>query len=171
LSAAPSWNFCLTRAAGEFADGIASGRRRQAFRSRDLFMHAIEIGPQKKRFRLAPRFFSGNAFVPVSFTPRTRRNDAVCKARLKSAPSALLVLRVPPLRAAVGRPVAPFFRFPELQHSPRSFEYLAQRNIAVFSTDIDSRDFTMHRPEQVMKTVMSQLEKQCFHAPQLCETA
>jgi peptidoglycan/xylan/chitin deacetylase (PgdA/CDA1 family) len=41
--------------------------------------------------------------------------------------------------AAAGAPVAPFFRFPELQHSPRSLEYLASRNIAVFSTDIDSR--------------------------------
>ena len=61
--------------------------------------------------------------------------------------------------AAAGGPVAPFFRFPELQHSPRSLEYLAQRNIAIFSTDIDSRDFTMHRPEQVTKSVMDQLEK------------
>ena len=61
--------------------------------------------------------------------------------------------------AAAGGPVAPFFRFPELQHSPRSLEYLAQRNIAIFSTDIDSRDFTMHRPEQVTKSVMDQLDK------------
>jgi peptidoglycan-N-acetylglucosamine deacetylase len=61
--------------------------------------------------------------------------------------------------AAAGGPVAPFFRFPELQHSPRSLEYLVQRNIAIFSTDIDSRDFTMHRPEQVTKSVMDQLEK------------
>ena len=37
--------------------------------------------------------------------------------------------------------------------------YLADRNIAVFSTDIDSRDFKMHKPEQVIKSVMSQLEK------------
>jgi len=61
--------------------------------------------------------------------------------------------------AAAGGKVAPFFRFPDLQHSPRSLEYLAHRNIAVFSTDIDSRDFTMHKPEQVVASVMSQLEK------------
>jgi len=61
--------------------------------------------------------------------------------------------------AAAGAPVAPFFRFPELQHSPRSLEYLAGRNIAVFSTDIDSRDFTMHRPEQVITSVMGQLDR------------
>jgi peptidoglycan/xylan/chitin deacetylase (PgdA/CDA1 family) len=61
--------------------------------------------------------------------------------------------------AAAGAPVAPFFRFPELQHSPRSLEYLASRNIAVFSTDIDSRDFTMHRPEQVIISIMGQLDR------------
>jgi hypothetical protein len=46
-----------------------------------------------------------------------------------------------------------------LQHSLRSLEYLAHRNVAVFSTDIDSRDFAMHKPEQVIVSVMSQLEK------------
>ena len=34
-----------------------------------------------------------------------------------------------------------------------------ERNIAIFSTDINSRDFKMHEPEQVIKSVMSQLEK------------
>jgi len=29
----------------------------------------------------------------------------------------------------------------------------------VFSTDIDSRDFKLHKPEEVIKSVMSQLEK------------
>jgi peptidoglycan/xylan/chitin deacetylase (PgdA/CDA1 family) len=61
--------------------------------------------------------------------------------------------------AAGGAPIAPFFRFPELQHAPKLFTYLGERNIAIFSTDIDSRDFKMHKPEQVIKSVMSQLEK------------
>ena len=61
--------------------------------------------------------------------------------------------------AAGGAPVAPFFRFPDLQHPPQLLEYLAQRNIAIFSTDIDFRDFKMHKPEEVIKSVMSQLEK------------
>jgi peptidoglycan/xylan/chitin deacetylase (PgdA/CDA1 family) len=61
--------------------------------------------------------------------------------------------------AAAGAAVAPFFRFPDLQHPPQLLEYLAQRNIAIFSTDIDSRDFKLHKPEQVLKSVMSQLEK------------
>ena len=61
--------------------------------------------------------------------------------------------------AAAGAPIAPFFRFPDLQHPPQLLEYLAQRNIAIFSTDINSRDFKLHKPEQLIKSVMSQLEK------------
>jgi peptidoglycan/xylan/chitin deacetylase (PgdA/CDA1 family) len=61
--------------------------------------------------------------------------------------------------AAAGAPVAPFFRFPYLQHPPQLLEYLAQRNIGIFSTDIDSRDFKMHKPDDVIKSVMTQLEK------------
>ena len=60
--------------------------------------------------------------------------------------------------AAAGSKIAPFFRFPELQHLPQLLSYLAERNIAIFSTDIDSRDFTMHKPDQVVKLVMSQLK-------------
>jgi peptidoglycan/xylan/chitin deacetylase (PgdA/CDA1 family) len=61
--------------------------------------------------------------------------------------------------AAAGGAVAPFFRFPDLQHAPQLLSYLAERNIAIFSTDIDSRDFKMRKPGQVIKSVMSQLEK------------
>jgi peptidoglycan/xylan/chitin deacetylase (PgdA/CDA1 family) len=61
--------------------------------------------------------------------------------------------------AAAGAPIAPFFRFPDLQHPPQLLEYLAQRNIGIFSTDIDSRDFKLHKPDQLIKSVMSQLEK------------
>jgi peptidoglycan/xylan/chitin deacetylase (PgdA/CDA1 family) len=61
--------------------------------------------------------------------------------------------------AAAGGAVAPFFRFPDLQHPPQVLSYLAERNIAIFSTDIDSRDFKMRKPDQVVKSVMSQLEK------------
>jgi peptidoglycan/xylan/chitin deacetylase (PgdA/CDA1 family) len=61
--------------------------------------------------------------------------------------------------AAAGGKVAPFFRFPDLQHPPQLMSYLAERNIAVFSTDIDSRDFKLHKPEEVIKSVMGQLEK------------
>jgi len=60
---------------------------------------------------------------------------------------------------AVGGPIASFFRFPDLQHPPQLLSYLAERNMAIFSTDIDSFDFKMHKPDQVVKSVMSKLEK------------
>jgi peptidoglycan/xylan/chitin deacetylase (PgdA/CDA1 family) len=63
------------------------------------------------------------------------------------------------MAAADAGKVAPFFRFPALQHPPQLLSYLAERNIGVFSTDIDSRDFKLHKPEEVIKSVMSQLEK------------
>jgi peptidoglycan/xylan/chitin deacetylase (PgdA/CDA1 family) len=60
---------------------------------------------------------------------------------------------------AVAGPIAPFFRFPDLQHPPQLLSYLAERNIATFSTDIDSFDFKIHKPDLVIKSVMSKLEK------------
>ena len=38
---------------------------------------------------------------------------------------------------AVDGLIAPFFRFPDLQHTPVLLSYLGERNIASFSTDID----------------------------------
>ena len=58
-----------------------------------------------------------------------------------------------------GHESAPFFRFPALKHPPEVVKYLAQRNIAIFSTDFDSFDFKMRKPEQVIKSVMDKLEK------------
>ena len=63
------------------------------------------------------------------------------------------------VKMALGTPGAPFFRFPTLQHPPELVTYLGGRDIAIFSTDLDSFDFKMHKPEQVIKSVMSKLEK------------
>src|SRR6185295_2870771 len=52
------------------------------------------------------------------------------------------------VRWAVGGPTAPFFRFPALKQPPELIEYLGKRNIAIFSTDFDSFDFKMRKPEQ-----------------------
>jgi peptidoglycan/xylan/chitin deacetylase (PgdA/CDA1 family) len=63
------------------------------------------------------------------------------------------------VHAAVDGPIAPFFRFPDLQQPPQLLAYLASRNISTFSTDIDSFDFKMHRPEQVVESVINKLKK------------
>src|SRR5450756_1011835 len=58
-----------------------------------------------------------------------------------------------------NQPVAPFFRFPALRHPPELLKYVGDRNLGVFSTDMDSFDFKMRKPEQVIKSVMAKLEK------------
>jgi peptidoglycan/xylan/chitin deacetylase (PgdA/CDA1 family) len=60
---------------------------------------------------------------------------------------------------AVGGPTAPFFRFPDLQQPRDLMRYLGTRNIAIFSTDIDSFDFKLHKPEDVVKSAMTKLAK------------
>ena len=61
--------------------------------------------------------------------------------------------------ALQGAPMAPFFRFPDLKHSPAMVAYLGERNIAIFSTDINSGDFRTRKPDQVIKSVLGQLSK------------
>jgi peptidoglycan/xylan/chitin deacetylase (PgdA/CDA1 family) len=63
------------------------------------------------------------------------------------------------IRVALGQPEAPLFRFPELRHSPDLVTYLGTRNVGIFSTDIDSFDFRIHKPEQVIASVMTKLNK------------
>ena len=53
----------------------------------------------------------------------------------------------------------PSSAFPQLKHPPEVVKYLGERNIAMFSTDFDSFDFKMRKPEQVIKSVMDKLEK------------
>jgi peptidoglycan/xylan/chitin deacetylase (PgdA/CDA1 family) len=54
---------------------------------------------------------------------------------------------------------ASFFRFPALRHPAEMVTYLGQRNIAVFSTDMDSFDFKLRKPEQIIKSIMTKLQK------------
>jgi peptidoglycan/xylan/chitin deacetylase (PgdA/CDA1 family) len=61
--------------------------------------------------------------------------------------------------AAAGGPVAPFFRFPDLQQPPELIAYLGTRNIAIFSTDVDTFDFKLRKPEDVIKSAMTKLAK------------
>ena len=63
------------------------------------------------------------------------------------------------VRLALGSPPAAFFRFPYLQDSREELAYLGSRNIAIISHDFDSFDFKMHKPEDVIKSVMTKLER------------
>jgi peptidoglycan/xylan/chitin deacetylase (PgdA/CDA1 family) len=64
------------------------------------------------------------------------------------------------VHAALGGPLAPFFRFPTLRQPPEMISYLEGRNIAMFSTDVDSFDFKIHKEDQLITSVMGKLKKQ-----------
>jgi peptidoglycan/xylan/chitin deacetylase (PgdA/CDA1 family) len=63
------------------------------------------------------------------------------------------------VRWAAGTPTAPYFRFPALRQPQELVDYLGKRNIAIFSTDMDSFDFKMRKPEQVRQSIMAKLKK------------
>jgi peptidoglycan/xylan/chitin deacetylase (PgdA/CDA1 family) len=63
------------------------------------------------------------------------------------------------IKIALGAPPSPFFRFPYLKDPKEELDYLGTRNIAIFSHDLDSFDFKMRKPEDVIKSVMTKLEK------------
>jgi peptidoglycan/xylan/chitin deacetylase (PgdA/CDA1 family) len=59
-----------------------------------------------------------------------------------------------------GAAIAPFFRFPDLRHPPEMLTYLGERNIGIFSTDVDSWDFKIKRPEELIKSLIAKVQKQ-----------
>ncbi|WP_441233051.1 polysaccharide deacetylase family protein [Bradyrhizobium sp. 930_D9_N1_4] len=64
------------------------------------------------------------------------------------------------VKLALGTNPAPFFRFPQLQHNPAMVTYLGTRNVAMWSTDLDSFDFRKGAtPEKIVNTVMTKLDK------------
>jgi len=82
----------------------------------------------------------------------SRLTDDEAKAEIEKGLAAVSI-------ALGDKPVGPFFRFPALRHPPEMVKYLGTRNIGIFSTDFDSFDFKMRKPEQVIKSVMTKLEK------------
>jgi peptidoglycan/xylan/chitin deacetylase (PgdA/CDA1 family) len=63
------------------------------------------------------------------------------------------------VRWALGSDPAPFFRFPALQHPPKAVTYLGERNVAIWSCDLDSFDFKASTADKIVDTVMGKVEK------------
>lgn len=63
------------------------------------------------------------------------------------------------VKIALGASPAPFFRFPYLQDPGEQRAYLGKRNVAIFSHDVDSFDFRFRKSEDVVKSVLTKLEK------------
>lgn len=82
---------------------------------------------------------------------RAKKTEAEAKEEIEKGISGV--------RRAVGGPISPFFRYPFLQDSKDSLAHLGARNIAMFSTDVDSFDFKIQTTEQMVKGVMAKLDK------------
>ncbi len=63
------------------------------------------------------------------------------------------------VQQAMGKPLAPFFRFPYLADTNSMTTHLKERHIAIFSIDVDSKDFRTRDPGNVHRRVMSDLAR------------
>jgi peptidoglycan/xylan/chitin deacetylase (PgdA/CDA1 family) len=62
------------------------------------------------------------------------------------------------IQQALGRPIAPFFRFPYLSAPKTAVAHLGARQSGIFSIDVDSSDFRTRDPKVMIRTVLSQLQ-------------
>jgi peptidoglycan/xylan/chitin deacetylase (PgdA/CDA1 family) len=63
------------------------------------------------------------------------------------------------VQQAIGKPVAPFFRFPYLADTNSMTTHLKERHVAIFSIDVDSKDYRTRDPGSVHRRVMSDLAR------------
>jgi peptidoglycan/xylan/chitin deacetylase (PgdA/CDA1 family) len=63
------------------------------------------------------------------------------------------------ITAALGKPIAPFFRFPYLNDPRRVIRHLEDRNQAIMSIDVDSYDWRSRSRSRMHNNVLSQLSK------------
>ena len=63
------------------------------------------------------------------------------------------------VQKAMGHPIAPFFRFPYLRDTPSMVTHLEARNVAMFSIDVDSKDYRTRDGASVHRKVMADLGK------------
>jgi peptidoglycan/xylan/chitin deacetylase (PgdA/CDA1 family) len=75
-----------------------------------------------------------------------------------SAMEAEIELGISGVQKALGKPAAPFFRFPYLATPDRAIDHLKHRNTAIFSIDVDSKDYRTRSSTVVIRNVLSQLK-------------
>ncbi len=68
-------------------------------------------------------------------------------------------LGISAITAALGKPIAPFFRFPYLSDPRRVIRRLEERNHAIVSIDVDSYDWRSRSRSKMHNNVLSQLSK------------
>ncbi|MEL7050075.1 MAG: polysaccharide deacetylase family protein, partial [Pseudomonadota bacterium] len=78
----------------------------------------------------------------------------------KASATREIELGVSAVSAALGKPVAPFFRFPYLSDPKRMQAHLKQRGIANISIDIDAVDFRTRSGSVIVDRIMRGLKRQ-----------
>lgn len=68
-------------------------------------------------------------------------------------------LGISAVQRAATRPITPFFRFPYLADPNAMLAYARDRDLGVFSIDIDSYDYRTRAAEKVYSTIMRQLRE------------
>jgi hypothetical protein len=63
------------------------------------------------------------------------------------------------VQAALGKPIAPFFRFPYLRDGLSNMTYLQGRQVGMFSIDVDSKDYRTHDAASLQRKVMGDLAR------------
>ena len=63
------------------------------------------------------------------------------------------------VQQAMGKPLAPFFRFPFLADPKSMIIHLQERQIGIFSIDVDSKDYRTRDPGTVHRKVMADLAR------------
>jgi peptidoglycan-N-acetylglucosamine deacetylase len=61
------------------------------------------------------------------------------------------------VQQALGKPIAPFFRFPFLRDTQPTLAHLKSRSLATFGIDVDSRDFETKDPVSLSDRVVADL--------------
>jgi peptidoglycan/xylan/chitin deacetylase (PgdA/CDA1 family) len=89
----------------------------------------------------------------------TWSHKAIAKLKTFDAGKDEIERGVSAVHRAVGGPIAPFFRFPTLVDTQEAVAYLGKRNIAIFSTDIDSVDYKPQTADHLVKSLMQKLDK------------
>lgn len=64
------------------------------------------------------------------------------------------------VRRAIGDSISPFVRFPSLKHPTEMVKYSGQRNLGIWSTDMDSFDFKFtKKSDKLVPSIMAKLQK------------
>jgi peptidoglycan/xylan/chitin deacetylase (PgdA/CDA1 family) len=61
------------------------------------------------------------------------------------------------VQAALGAPIAPFFRFPYLADPQSMIGHLQTRQVGIFSIEVDGYDYRTRDPATVQRTILNQL--------------